>query len=586
MEPSRERESVPHAVPPRRVGDYEIVASLGRGGAGEAFLALVAGSSGFRKLVVLKLLHPELEESLEVVDQFLDEARLAARLNHPNIVPTLEVGRHELQHYIAMAYLEGLPLGRVLAMLNQRGEKVPPEIAARVAVELLDALEYAHDLKDFDGTPLDIVHRDVSPPNVFVCWDGSVKLLDFGIARAASRRASTDSGLIKGKFGYIAPEQASGEGTDRRADLWSVGVVLWEMLTGHRLFPARNDVGTLHALVAGQITAVTVHAPATPEGLVDVLDHVLQRDADDRYRTAAAMRDALEAWMDALPREVTRDDVAAWLGDAFVGERERQQGLLRQCIGGARLGATATGSFHVAPKGPSSESRRISTQPPPEPEKPRLAWGPIAFAAAAVLALVGIVWGSARSDDVPEERARPWRRGRSSMRLRVARSRRGPRSTRAKARTRNRPTRRPSKSPSRSRRRTEKPGRRRDAFVGVPFVASFGGETEPRREARDTEPATRRRPEAGGPATERAEEETPVEPPPEPAVETGWLSLDTTPWAMVSLDGRLLGHTPLIRLALPAGEHELVLENPERSIRRVYVVRIPAGQTVRRRIAL
>ncbi|MCA9615661.1 MAG: serine/threonine protein kinase, partial [Myxococcales bacterium] len=277
MEPSRERESVPHAVPPRRVGDYEIVASLGRGGAGEAFLALVAGSSGFRKLVVLKLLHPELEESLEVVDQFLDEARLAARLNHPNIVPTLEVGRHELQHYIAMAYLEGLPLGRVLAMLNQRGEKVPPEIAARVAVELLDALEYAHDLTDFDGTPLDIVHRDVSPPNVFVCWDGSVKLLDFGIARAASRRASTDSGLIKGKFGYIAPEQASGEGTDRRADLWSVGVVLWEMLTGHRLFPARNDVGTLHALVAGQITAVTVHAPETPEGLVEVLDHVLQR---------------------------------------------------------------------------------------------------------------------------------------------------------------------------------------------------------------------------------------------------------------------------------------------------------------------
>jgi serine/threonine-protein kinase len=606
-----ERDSVPHAVPPRRVGGYEIVASLGRGGAGEAFLALTSGSSDFRKLVVLKLLHPELEESLEVVDQFLDEARLAARLSHPNIVPTLEVGRHESQHYIAMAYLEGMPLGRVLAMLSRRDERVSPEIAARIAVELLDALAYAHALRDFDGTALEVVHRDVSPPNVFVCWDGSVKLLDFGIARAASRRASTDSGLIKGKFGYIAPEQASGEGTDRRADLWSVGVVLWEMLTGRRLFPARNDVGTLHALVAGTITSVTTHAPDAPPALVGVLEHALQRDPDDRFVSAEQMRDAIAAWLDERPRAVTRDDVAAWLGDTFVGERERQQALLRQCIGGARLGASATGSFHVAPRGPSSESRKISTRPPPEPEKPRLAWGPLGFALVSVLALVGIVWksspegpavreaeGSASAGEATTNEARA-----PSAVVRDTGASRDAASTHvANAQAANAPSTRGSGSGTNaSTTGASADATNQSATVGasIPNVANVSERAGPPLATKAStasananaviagEVGARRAPTSASEPT--VEASTSAETPPAPTTDVpsdvGWLSLDATPWANVSLDGRSLGHTPLMRVELPAGEHELVLENPERGIRRVYVVRVRPGESVRRRIA-
>jgi serine/threonine-protein kinase len=603
-----ERDSVPHAVPPRRVGGYEIVASLGRGGAGEAFLALTSGSSDFRKLVVLKLLHPELEESLEVVDQFLDEARLAARLSHPNIVPTLEVGRHETQHYIAMAYLEGMPLGRVLSMLSRRDERVSPEIAARIAVELLDALAYAHALRDFDGTPLEIVHRDVSPPNVFVCWDGSVKLLDFGIARAASRRASTDSGLIKGKFGYIAPEQASGEGTDRRADLWSVGVVLWEMLTGHRLFPARNDVGTLHALVAGTITPVTTHAPDTPPALVAVLQRVLQRDPDERFPSAEEMRDVLTAWLDEQPRAVTRDDVAAWLGDAFVGERERQQALLRQCIGGARLGASATGSFHVAPRGPSSESRKISTRPPPEPEKPRLAWGPIGFALVSVLVLLGIVWRSSLDAPVEVSSASADASGTganaagasASTSASAAGASTTGASTTGTSTTGTSTTGASTTGASAANAANEAASANVGSTVasGSTVPASTTSTTtatssmsarvmNDSNTARSGTSSRTVRTTAAAPAAD-------VETPPERAapaevevaeVETGWLSLDATPWATVSLDGRSLGHTPLMRVEVPAGEHELVLENPERGIRRVYVVRVRPGESVRRRIA-
>ncbi|MCU0673225.1 MAG: protein kinase [Myxococcota bacterium] len=629
MDAVGERDSVPHAVPPRRVGGYEIVASLGRGGAGEAFLALTSGSSDFRKLVVLKLLHPELEESLEVVDQFLDEARLAARLSHPNIVPTLEVGRHESQHYIAMAYLEGMPLGRVLSMLSRRDERVSPEIAARIAVELLDALAYAHALRDFDGTPLEIVHRDVSPPNVFVCWDGSVKLLDFGIARAASRRASTDSGLIKGKFGYIAPEQASGEGTDRRADLWSVGVVLWEMLTGRRLFPARNDVGTLHALVAGTITPVTTHAPDAPPALVAVLERALQRDPDERFPSAEEMRDALTVWLDEQPRAVTRDDVAAWLGDAFVGERERQQALLRQCIGGARLGASATGSFHVASRGPSSESRKISTRPPPEPEKPRLAWGPIGFALVSVLALIGVAWRSSLDAPVDETTSASGTRANPAGASAAGTgSTTGASTTRASttgASTTGASTTGASATMGGS--ATTGGNAARAANVTATSVAnvtatSVASASVTNADAVDTNTvgstgasgsavpgsqtsgasattstgtsyanAARRGTTSARTARTAAApaanvETPPVEPaPPAVAEETGWLSLDATPWATVALDGRSLGHTPLMRVEVPAGEHELVLENPERGIRRVYVVRVRPGETVRRRIA-
>ncbi len=386
----------------RRVGRYELVASLGRGGAGEVFLALSKGPGGVQKLVVVKMLHPHLQEDPRVVAMFLDEARLAAKLKHPNIVQTLQVGSDdEGRHFIAMTFLEGLPLHRILARFGQRDERMPPEIAVRIATEVLAGLAYAHELQEPDGTPLQIVHRDVSPANVFVTWDGSVKLLDFGIAKAARRRVDTDSGTIKGKFGYIAPEQASSDDVDARTDLWSVGVLLWEMLTGQRLFPRHNDVRTLRLLVEGDIPSLRHNAPTLPPPLASIVDKALERDRSQRWASAKAMKAALEEWLHTLEREVTRDDVAACIGDRFSGVRGRQQEIVRLCAGAPRLTSTPSGSFAVR----DETSRKLATLPPPQTPPVRPPRAPLVLA-AAVCAALGAIVGSAALDCGPSAERR------------------------------------------------------------------------------------------------------------------------------------------------------------------------------------
>ena len=377
---------------PRKIGKYEIVAPLGRGGAGEVFLALATGLGGFKKLVVVKMLHSHFEDDENVVEMFLDEARLAARLSHPNVVQTLEVGVDGDRHFIAMTYLEGLPLHQILARFGQRGERLPPPICARIAIEVLDGLAYAHELADYDGAPLNIVHRDVSPANVFVCWDGSVKLLDFGIAKAERRRANTDSGIIKGKFGYIAPEQATGDRVDARADIWSTGVVLWEMLSCKRLFPNLNDVTTLRKLVAGTIPSIrdAVEDPL-PDPLVEVVEGALQRSPAERFADAATMRDALEAYLAGLDDQVTRDDVAAHIGERFAGEREAQQATVRAAVGGGKLAATPSGSFSLR----DETSKRILVVPPrQDEERVALPKEPLILALLAVIAIGAILAGT------------------------------------------------------------------------------------------------------------------------------------------------------------------------------------------------
>lgn len=375
----------------RKIGKYEIVAPLGRGGAGEVFLALATGLGGFKKLVVVKMLHSHFEDDKNLVEMFLDEARLAARLSHPNVVQTLEVGVEGDRHFIAMTYLEGLPLDQVLARFGKRAQRIPPPVGARIVIDVLDGLAYAHQLKDYDGAPLSIVHRDVSPSNVFVCWDGSVKLLDFGIAKAERRRANTDSGIIKGKFGYIAPEQATGDRVDARADIWSCGVVLWELLSSKRLFPNLNDVTTLRKLVAGTIPSIqdAVDEPL-PAELVTVVERALQRSSSDRYADATEMRDELQAYLDSLETAVTRDDVAECIGERFAGEREAQQATVRAAVGGGKLAATPSGSFRLG----DETSKRIMTLLPPEEERVALPKEPLILALLAVIAIGAILAGT------------------------------------------------------------------------------------------------------------------------------------------------------------------------------------------------
>jgi len=249
------------------LGKYQLIAEIARGGMGVVYLALVQGPGGFHKLAVVKELKPELVEEPTFLTMFLDEARLAARLSHPNIVQTNEVGNDGDRYFLAMEYLDGRCLDHIRRRAKAVGQTLPPAIDLRVLAEMLAGLDYAHRLADFDGTPLNIVHRDVSPQNVFVTFSGHVKLLDFGIAKAADSSHDTRAGILKGKVAYMSPEQARGLKVDARADVFAAGVMLWEAVTGARLWGRQTDEEKLWSLVAGNLPRASSVNPSVPREL-------------------------------------------------------------------------------------------------------------------------------------------------------------------------------------------------------------------------------------------------------------------------------------------------------------------------------
>ncbi|MDB4940788.1 MAG: serine/threonine protein kinase, partial [Labilithrix sp.] len=222
-------------TPTTAFGKYQLFASLGRGGMADVFLAVARGQMGFNKLAVVKRLRQALAEEAAFRTMFLDEARLAARLSHPNIVHTYEVGEQDGVYFIAMEYLEGQSLNKVMKEALRRKDGLEPEVSARIIADALGGLGYAHGLADYDGRPLGIIHRDVSPHNIFVTYDGHTKLVDFGIAKAALSSTETEVGVLKGKVAYMSPEQAMGGRIDQRADIFAMGIVLWELLARQRL---------------------------------------------------------------------------------------------------------------------------------------------------------------------------------------------------------------------------------------------------------------------------------------------------------------------------------------------------------------
>jgi len=334
-------------MPVTAFGKYNLIGKLGHGGMAEVYLAYVAGPAGFKKLVVIKRLHQHLEEEPGFLDMFLDEARLAARLNHPNVVQTHEVGEVDASHFIAMEYLEGQGLDRIRRYCTRNSISFPAHLSARVASQALEGLHYAHELKDFDSTPLDVVHRDVSPQNVFVTYEGLVKLLDFGIAKAATHVVETRTGVVKGKFAYIAPEQARGRPIDRRADLWSMGVVLWETLAGRRLFKGSNDLATLSETLMGNIPSLEGVAPDVPEPLLRIVRKSLPRDRDQRYQDALEMKRALEAYLSQETKPCARSDVGVFVKGMFGDVIEQHRKVLQVCLSDSPGQVAGSGQFRM-----------------------------------------------------------------------------------------------------------------------------------------------------------------------------------------------------------------------------------------------
>ena len=302
------------------LGKYRLIAMLGRGGMATVHLAVMHGPSGFNKLVVLKQIHAEYAEDPEVMGMFLDEARLAARLSHPNVVQTNEVGQDGGRHFMAMEYLDGQPLNRILHRLGARGG-LPLKMHLQVIVDLLGGLHHAHELADYDGSPLGVVHRDINPQNIFVTYDGIVKVVDFGVAKARSSVVQTRFGIVKGKISYMAPEQARSELVDRRADIFAVGVMLWEAVTHTRPWKGVTEMAVMKSLIHGEFPALRAAAPDVPEALEAIVMKALAPRRDDRYATAAALQADLEAYLESTGERVSARDLSKLVLDLFASDR-------------------------------------------------------------------------------------------------------------------------------------------------------------------------------------------------------------------------------------------------------------------------
>jgi tRNA A-37 threonylcarbamoyl transferase component Bud32 len=329
---------------PNQFGDYVLHDRIGAGGMAEIFLATARGIEGFEKRVVIKRILPSLSDDEQFVRMFIEEAKLCVALRHPNIVQVHDLGEIDAQYYIAMEYVDGRDLLKTLAACGKKKIGFPTDIALFIVMEVLKGLHYAHQLKKQNGEPLGIIHRDVSPSNVLLSFEGEVKIGDFGIAKANTRE-KTATGILKGKFGYMAPEQVTGATIDHRADVFAIGIVLYELLTGHRLFAGKNDLAVLE-----KVRDARIEPPARyyRQDLDDDLEHIvmsaLSRDANDRYQSAKELHDAIHDYVFRSRATVGPAHLARFMQLLFLGDAEEVERR-------GRINLPAPRAFPMGPNG-------------------------------------------------------------------------------------------------------------------------------------------------------------------------------------------------------------------------------------------
>ncbi len=358
-----------HTMTPGGMLDrYELISLLARGGMGSVWLARLPGAGGFQRLYAIKVMHPHLAEEGEFVHMLLDEARIAARIHHPNAVPIVDVCKSDNSFYLVMDYIEGVTVAQWLAL--DLPWKVRVRAGLRALVDGLAGLHAAHDLTDDDGHPLGIVHRDVSPQNLLVGSDGTGRITDFGIALAASRIVASRPGLIKGKPSYMSPEQVSAASVDRRADVFAMGIVLWEVLAGRRLFDADQELGALMQVVGAVIEKPSTVKPDVPASLDEVCMTALQRDPAARFATARAMGLALESAASAAGLLATSHELADLLREHFAEPFAARRALVRDHAKGslsaprvAAPSAAAVAAAAIAADGAVSPTVRSASIP-------------------------------------------------------------------------------------------------------------------------------------------------------------------------------------------------------------------------------
>jgi len=307
---------------PLTFGKYLLLERISVGGMAEVFLGRSV-HEGERALLAIKRILPSMVEDREFVAMFIDEARIALQLDHPNVLRIGELGRHRGQYYLAMEYVAGCDLRVPMERLRQAGEGIPPAQAALIALHAADAMDHAHRRRDSAGRELGIIHRDVSPQNILVSFTGQVKLIDFGIAKSANRVQETQAGVLKGKFGYMSPEQVEGRAIDRRSDLFALGIVFHEMLTGRRLFAADTDYAILEKVRASPIPPPRELNPGVPEPLQQIALKALSRDLSQRYGWASEIAADLRSFLGPLAG--SEEALGQWLREVCANEFAAEQ---------------------------------------------------------------------------------------------------------------------------------------------------------------------------------------------------------------------------------------------------------------------
>ncbi|HZH17885.1 MAG TPA: protein kinase [Archangium sp.] len=398
-------------------GKYQLLRKIASGGMGQVFLALERGA-GLERLVVLKLILPHLAEDEDFLTMFVEEARLVARLGHPNLITILELTEIDGRHCLAMEYVQGDDVRRLEKYARSQGKPLPVGLVLRIIAEAAAGLHYAHQARNPQGQPLQLVHRDVSPQNILVGFDGGVKVIDFGVAKAAGSASNTATGVLKGKYPYMSPEQANGQPVDGRSDLFALGVVLWEMLTGRRLFKGESDLMTLRLVRDCQVPVPSQLNPKLPPGVDELVLKALAPTPEGRFPDCGAFRLAIEDYILQYRLPASNAHLSAYLRDLYTERITREsdpanldqlaedadldaksnpsrssvRSLSQQPASGPRIATPAgTGTPVVPPPRPLTKSNgppTLSIPPVPEPKRrvPKVA---VAASVGALLVCAG-----------------------------------------------------------------------------------------------------------------------------------------------------------------------------------------------------